>query len=67
MSFWDSIKVREENKEKGDTLKKEVRKKGSQVSHDDIYEKGVEELAEDMGVRVEEEKKEKKRDFMELF
>jgi len=64
---WRSIKIREEEKEKLDEIKvKERKENGQNPSYSDL----IGEMLEETGfkeVERKERKKEKGRDFMELF
>lgn len=55
--------VREETDEKIKRLKREIEKEGRRKAELDIIDDGVEKVAEDMGIRFEDEKD----DFMEVF
>jgi len=63
MSFI-SKDVREETDEKIKRLKREIEKEGRRKAELDIIDDGVEKVAEDMGIRFEDEKED---DFMDVF
>jgi len=56
--------VREETDEKIKRLKREIEKEGRRKAELDIIDDGVERIAEDMGIRFEDEKED---DFMDVF
>jgi len=56
--------VREETDEKIKRLKREIEKEGRKKAELDIIDDGVEKVAEDMGIRFEDEKED---DFMDVF
>jgi molybdopterin biosynthesis enzyme MoaB len=56
--------VREETDEKIKRLKREIEKEGRRKAELDIIDDGVEKVAEDMGIRFEDEKED---DFMDVF
>jgi len=63
MAWWN-IQIRPEEKEQADKVKKEAELQGKKLTHSDIYGKGLEKLADEMELEIEEEKE---RDFMDLF
>jgi len=56
--------VREETDEKIKRLKREIEKEGRRKAELDIIDDGVEKVAEDMGIRFEDDKED---DFMDVF
>jgi len=56
--------VREETDEKIKRLKREIEKEGRRKAELDIIDDGVEKVAEDMGIRFEDEQED---DFMDVF
>ena len=56
--------VREETDETIKRLKREIEKEGRRKAELDIIDDGVEKVAEDMGIRFEDEKED---DFMDVF
>jgi hypothetical protein len=56
--------VREETDEKIKRLKREIEKEGRRKAELDIIDDGVEKVAEDMGIRFEDDEED---DFMDVF
>ena len=75
MVSWFNFKAKEDSKKVSDKVKSEfMRERGEKITHDDIYRRGLKEMARELDKEnqrlvseLEREKRKEERDFMEIF